>query len=57
MLSARHDSTESYQIYEDGQAVGRIILPRQVPTFRPTEGTVYLRRSPSRLEESRPRVA
>ncbi len=57
MLSAKHDSTESYQVYEDGHAVGRIVLPRQVPTFRPTEGTVYLRRSLARHEESRPRVA
>ncbi|MBL8985187.1 MAG: hypothetical protein SFV24_20675 [Gemmatimonadales bacterium] len=46
-LKARQDRYESYEVYdEEGNSVGRVVLPRQTRFFGSTRGTVFLRRQP-----------
>jgi len=47
-LRAKRERFESYEVYDDqGNSVGRVVLPRQQRFFGNTRGTVYLRRQPS----------
>lgn len=44
------DRFEGYEVYDDqGNSVGRVILPRQARPFGPTRGTVFLSRQPKGL--------
>jgi len=57
MLIAKRDRTEAYEVYDDGHAVGRIVMPCPAPIFGSAARTVYLRRSPTRPVEPPARVA
>ena len=47
----KQDRFEGYEVYdEQGNSVGRVILPRQPRPFGPTRGTVFLSRQPKGLD-------
>lgn len=57
-LKARQDRYESYEVYDDqGNSVGRVVLPRQTRFFGTTRGTVFLRRQPPVKTTRGPRAA
>ncbi|MHB1327960.1 MAG: hypothetical protein ACYC2K_07135 [Gemmatimonadales bacterium] len=50
-IEIKQDRFEGYEVYdEQGNSVGRVILPRQPRPFGPTRGTVFLSRQPKGLE-------
>ena len=57
-LKTRQDRFESYEVYDDeGNSVGRVVLPRQSRFFGTTRGTVLLRRQPPVKPAKGPRAA
>ncbi len=55
-IEIKQDRFEGYEVYdEQGNSVGRVILPRQTRPFGPASGTVYLSRQPKGLD--RPHTA
>jgi len=49
-VEIKQDRFEGYEVYdEQGNSVGRVILPRQARPFGPTRGTVFLSRQPEGL--------
>ncbi|MEO8448683.1 MAG: hypothetical protein ABI647_02770 [Gemmatimonadota bacterium] len=46
-LTPRHTTVESYEVYDDeGNSVGRVVLPKTRRLFGSGEGTVLMQRQP-----------
>ena len=46
-LTPRHTTVESYEVYDDeGNSVGRVVLPKTRRLFGSGEGTILMQRQP-----------
>jgi len=54
-LRTKRDRFKGYEVYDDqGNSVGRVILPKERRLFGPANGTVFLRRDPPKPSAPRP---
>lgn len=52
-VEIKQDRFEGYEVYDDqGNSVGRVILPKQARPFGPTRGTVFMSRQPQGLDST-----
>lgn len=57
-VKARHERFETYEVFdEDGNPVGRVVLPRRPHFLGRREGTVLLSRQPRLRRGAAPRAA